>query len=126
MTLTVKEGEILKDLKAQEQLCIKKYDKYSSAACDPALKALFVELKTNEQAHLETINRIIAGEEVKMPAAPKPAAASKYDGAPSSCSVVDRENDAYLVNDALSMEKHVSGVYNTGVFEFCSPTPVTE
>jgi len=59
MTLTVKEREILKDLKSQEELCIKKYDKYSSAACDPALKALFIELKGKEQNHLDTINKII-------------------------------------------------------------------
>ena len=122
MTLTTKETDILKDLKAQEELCIKKYDKYATAACDLALKGLFAELKSNEQTHLDTITRIMSGEEVKMPTAPKPASAAKYDGAPSACSVIDKENDAYLVKDALSMEKHVSGVYNTGVFEFCSPT----
>jgi len=122
MTLTVKEREILKDLKSQEELCIKKYDKYSSAACDPALKALFIELKGKEQNHLDTINKIIGGNEVSMPMTVTPAADSKYNGEPSSCNAMDKENDAYLVKDALSMEKHVSGVYNTGVFEFCSPT----
>lgn len=122
MTLTQKETDILKDLKAQEELCIEKYGKYADAACDPSLKNLFGEIKTAECTHLETINRIMNGEEVAMPTAPKSAAEAKYKGAPSSCAVADRKNDAYLCRDALSMEKHVSAVYNTGVFEFCSPT----
>ena len=122
MTLTAKETDILKDLKAQEELCIEKYGKYSSAACDPALKALFEEIRQAETTHLDTINRIMNGEEVKMPTAPKSAAEAKYNGAPSSCDMADKKNDAYLCRDALSMEKHVSGVYNTGVFEFCSTT----
>lgn len=122
MTLTTKETEILKDLKAQEELCIQKYGKYSAAACDPALKSLFEEIKNAEMTHLDTINRILGGEEVAMPKTPKSAAEAKYNGAPSSCNASDKNNDAYLCRDALSMEKHVSGVYNTGVFEFCSPT----
>ena len=40
---------------------------------------------------------------------------------PSSCSQADKQNDAFLCKDALSMEKHVSSVYNTGIFEFTSP-----
>ena len=122
MTLTQKETDILKDLKAQEELCIEKYGKYADAACDPSLKNLFNEIKTAECTHLETINRIMNGEEVKMPTAPKSAQEAKYKGEPSSCSVNDKKNDAYLCRDALSMEKHVSGVYNTGVFEFNSTT----
>lgn len=122
MTLTPKEASILKDLKSQEELCIEKYGKYAEAACDPALKSLFNEIKTAEVSHLDTINRILNGEEVAMPKTPKSAAEAKYNGAPSSCSVADKNNDAYLCKDALSMEKHVSGVYNTGVFEFNSTT----
>ena len=122
MTLTQKETSILKDLKAQEELCIEKYGKYADAACDPQLKSLFNEIKTAEVSHLDTINRIMNGEEVAMPKTQKSAAEAKYNGAPSSCGVADKNNDAYLCKDALSMEKHVSGVYNTGVFEFNSTT----
>ena len=32
-----------------------------------------------------------------------------------------KENDGYLCKDALAMEKHVSALYNTSVFEFSSP-----
>ena len=78
MTLTQKETDILKDLKAQEELCIEKYAKYADAACDPSLKNLFSEIKTAETTHLDTINRIMNGEEVAMPTAPKSANEAKY------------------------------------------------
>lgn len=121
MTLTTKETEILKDLKAQEQLCIEKYEKYETQAKDPALKQIFAEIKKAEQSHLSTITRILSGEEVSMPSPASPASSAKYTGEASPCSEADKQSDAYLCRDALSMEKHVSGVYNTGVFEFCSP-----
>ena len=97
MTLTQKETTLLSDLKSQEQLCIEKYTKYSQMAHDPELKNLFSTLSQNEQKHLDTISQILNGNEV------------------------EKRNDAYLCRDALSMEKHVSGVYNTGVFEFSNP-----
>ena len=40
-----------------------------------------------------------------------------YGQQPSS----DKQDDAYLCQDALSMEKHVSGVYNMSIFEFRAP-----
>ena len=121
MTLTQKETDILKDLKSQEQLCIEKYRKYEKEACDPALKAIFSELRANEEGHLSTIAKIMGGEEVTMPSESPAAATQKYNGAPSCCSADDKSDDAFLCKDALSMEKHVSGVYDTGIFEFCSP-----
>ena len=120
MTLTTKEKEILNDLKAQEQLCIEKYSKYREAACDSGLKEVFNSIRSAELTHLDTINKILGGEEVSMPAAPS-ASGEKYSGMPSGCSTEAKNNDAYLCRDALSMEKHVSSVYNTGVFEFSSP-----
>ena len=122
MTLTTKERDILTDLKSQEQLCIEKYTKYAESACDAGLKEVFNSIKAAEQTHLETINRILGGEEVSMPGAPPSASADKYTGTPSGCSMEAKKADAYLCRDALSMEKHVSSVYNTGVFEFSSPT----
>ena len=122
MTLTQKETDILKDLKSQEQLCIEKYKKYEMEACDPALKTIFSDLRSVEEGHLSTIVKIMGGEEVSMPSQSPAAAGQKFNGTPSSCSENDKQADAFLCKDALSMEKHVSGVYDTGIFEFCSPT----
>ena len=120
MTLTQKENGLLGDLKSQEELCIEKYGRYSSEASDPGLKALFSKIKTTEESHLATVNRILGGEEVKMPAAPPQA--EKWTGSPSSATASEKNKDAFLCKDALSMEKHVSSVYDVSVFEFSSPT----
>jgi len=121
MTLTQKETTLLNDLRSQEQLCIEKYGKYSDAANDPTLKSLFTSLKENEEKHLNTLTDILGGTEVRMPAAAPSAENAKLDCTPSAVSPEQKQNDAYLCKDALSMEKHVSSVYNTGVFEFTSP-----
>ncbi len=121
MTLTQKENTLLSDMKAQEQICIEKYNKYAQLAHDPELKNLFTTLASNEQKHLDTISQIISGTEVSMPAQSPSAVQAKLQCNPSKCNEVEKKNDAYLCKDALSMEKHVSGVYNTCVFEFSSP-----
>lgn len=121
MNLTQKETTLLSDLKSQEQLCIEKYNKYSGMAHDPELKQLFSSLAQNEQKHLDTINQILSGTEVTMPPQSPSAVEAKLQCKMSSCNEVEKKNDAYLCKDALSMEKHVSSVYNTGVFEFTSP-----
>ena len=121
MTLTQKETTLLSDLKAPEDLCIKKYGTYSEMAHDPELKTLFTNLMNNEQKHLDTINKILGGEEVSMPAASPSAVEAKVQCKMSTCPEDEKQQDAYLCKDALSMEKHVSSVYNTGVFEFTSP-----
>ena len=120
MTLTQKETNLLQDLKNQEQLCIEKYGKYESEACDSQLKTLFSSIKTTEQSHLDTINKIMNGEEVKMPSAAP--AAQQWSGTPSSCTPENKQKDAFLCKDALSMEKHVSSLYDTSIFEFTSTT----
>lgn len=121
MTLTQKETTLLSDLKSQEQLCIEKYNQYSQQAHDPELKKLFSTLSENERKHLDTINQILNGTEVSMPAQSPSAVQAKLQCKMSSCNEDEKKNDAYLCKDALSMEKHVSSVYNTGVFEFSSP-----
>ena len=120
MVLTQKETELLKDLKSQEQLCIEKYTKYQSDACDPALKNLFGSILSAEQTHLQTINDILAGKSVSTGSAPS-CAAQASSPAPSSCNAESKKADGYLCRDALAMEKHVSSVYDTSVFEFSSP-----
>ena len=121
MTLTQKETTLLNDLKSQEQICIEKYGKYSDSANDPELKQLFINLKSNEQKHLETLTEILGGTEVSMPAVAPSANEAKLQCKMSSCTEQQKQQDAYLCKDALSMEKHVSSVYNTGIFEFTSP-----
>ena len=121
MNLTQKETTLLGDLKSQEQICIEKYNKYAGLAHDPELKNLFSTLEKNEQKHFDTINQILQGNEVTMPAAAPSAVQAKLQCKTSVCNEVEKKNDAYLCKDALSMEKHVSGVYNMGVFEFSSP-----
>lgn len=121
MTLTQKESMFLNDLKSQEQLCIEKYSQYSQMAHDPELKNLFNTLADNEREHLKTLNKIISGNEVSMPSVTPSAVQAKLQCKPSFCNETEKKNDAYLCKDALSMEKHVSGVYNTGVFEFSNP-----
>ena len=121
MNLTQKETTLLQDLKSQEQICVEKYDKYSQMAHDPELKNLFSKLKENEQKHFDTINQILQGTEVSMPAQSPSAVMAKLECKMSTCNEVEKKSDGYLCKDALSMEKHVSGVYNTGIFEFRSP-----
>ena len=120
MTLTQKETTFLSDLKSQEQLCIDKYSKYASEACDGALKELFSGIASTEQGHLNTLNRILGGEEVATSAAPM-AQAEKKTFSQSSCPASANKNEEFLCKDALAMEKHVSAVYDTAIFEFVSP-----
>ena len=120
MTLTQKETSLLQDMKSQEELCIEKYSKYEAEACDPALKSLFSSIKATEQSHLDTVNRIMNGEEVATAKAPS-AVSEKLACTPSGCPADKKNKDAFLAKDALTMEKHVSSLYDTCIFEFTSP-----
>ena len=121
MTLTQKETTLLSDLKSQEQLCIDKYTKYECEACDGALKNLFSEIRQTEASHLDTINRILGGEDVTTAAAPS-AVSEAETFTQATCPQASKQNDAFLCKDALAMEKHVSSVYDTTVFECVAPT----
>jgi spore coat protein CotF len=121
MTLTTKETELLKDMKEQEELCIKKYNKYSSEAKCGELKNLLSSIATAESSHLSTINDMLAGKE---PSSPAPL--SENIAMCKTCPEVykntqDKEADSFICQDLLATEKHVSALYNTGVFEFKSP-----
>ena len=120
MVLSQKERSLLEDLKGAEQLCIIKYTKYAEEACDPCLAELFNSIKAVEAGHLATVTRILAGDSVTAET-PKSATEETFTCTPSVCSAEAKKNDAYLCRDALSMEKHVSSVYNTAVFEFTQP-----
>ena len=121
MTLTTKETELLTDMKGQEELCIKKYNRYASEAKSGELKNLLSSIATAENRHLETVNSMLAGAE---PEDPKPL--SENNSMCKSCPATyancnDKDADKFICQDLLATEKHVSALYNTGVFEFKSP-----
>ena len=121
MTLTQKETDLLCDLKSQEEICIEKYKKYERDAHDPALKSLFANIRSAEESHLSTVTDMLSGCEVTVGNAPS-AVSAKLDCPPSDCTEDEKRSDAFLCKDALAMEKHVSGLYDTSIFEFNSPT----
>ena len=121
MVLTSKETDLLKDMKEQEELCIEKYARYSNMAKCEELKTLLNSIADAEREHLKTINEMLNGNEPKAP-----SSISVNNSECKNCSETysDPENkkcDKFLLSDLLSTEKHVSTLYNTGVFEFKSP-----
>ncbi len=126
MTLSQKETLLLEDLKSQEKLCVEKYTQYSSEACDGQLKNLFSQIGKVEQGHLNTIEQIMSGTvpamgggqsggsgSQKQQSGGSQGASSAYANDPAG-----KQRDQYLCSDLLSTEKHVSGVYDTCIFEF--------
>ncbi|MBP3308418.1 MAG: spore coat protein [Clostridia bacterium] len=119
MILTEKERGLLNDMKSQEELCIKKYEKYEREAKCPSLSGLFSTIKSAECTHLASVNSMLSGNE---PESPAPISANNSEAV--ACSYenqADKDADCMLLSDMLAMEKHVSALYNTGIFEFCSP-----
>ena len=116
-TLTTKETDLLKDMKGQEQLCIDKYDKYAQDACAPELKSLFTHLADVERTHLNTVNEMLSGK-VSTPSGSSSFSGGASAGKANYSSEQDKKKDTFLCSDMLSTEKHVSALYNTGVFEF--------
>ncbi len=123
MQFTQKETSYLKDLKAQEQICVDKYKKYSTDAKDQQLKDLFNRLGQNEQQHLNTVTQIMGGTVPQMQSGGSggsqtqtPTITPTYQNTPNTDQ--NKQCDTYVCTDALSTEKHVSSVYNTGIFEF--------
>lgn len=118
MLLTQKETTLLQDMKTQEEVCIEKYNKYSNDACDAELQDLFSSIEKVERQHLDTINKMMAGTVPPMtggPASPKAPTKASYN---LGSDTESKKNDEFLCNDSLSMEKHVSSVYDTSIFEF--------
>lgn len=119
MTLSEKEHLLIKDMKGQEELCIKKYTRYASEAKSSELSEIFESIARTEQEHLNTVNIIAEGTvpplEQKV-SAPKESACTPY-----SYSEEDKKADQLLLSDMLAMEKHVSSLYDTSIFEFSSP-----
>ena len=120
MKLNKKETNLLNDLKASEELCIEKYERYSKQAKDKDLKGLFDAIGAEESQHLDTINGILSGKMPDMSSGNSPD--DKNIKVPKKvcygkeCSSADKQHDAYLCTDALTTEKHVSSSYNTDIF----------
>ena len=115
-TLTEKECALIKELRAQEQLCAEKYTRYANQACDGQLRNLFTQIAQTENEHIQTLDRLSSGTVPQMNAGGQQKQQQAIQ--PSTCSEQDKQNDAFLCADALAMEKHVSAEYNTCIFEF--------
>ena len=121
MQFTQKECSLLKELKDQENLCIEKYTRASDAAVDGQLKGLFTHLADLERQHLDTLTQLENGAAPGFPSGgekPLPAFTAVY----STAETPDKRTDCYLCTDALAGEKHVSALYDTGIFEFRDDT----
>ena len=119
MNLTQKETDLLKDMTDQELLCIEKYEKYSCNACSGELKSLFKSLCDVERTHLKTVNDMMSG---TVGAVPSGLSANNcFCGCVNYCDDTSKKCDEFLLKDMLASEKHVSSVYNTGIFEFSDP-----
>ncbi len=118
MKLTTKEQGLLADLSSQEKLCIEKYGQYANDACDGELKNLFTNLQQNEKRHLDMITQMQNGT-VPQVGGGAQQGNQNCNCAPCDCGCTpDTNRDAFLCKDALSMEKHVSSVYDVSIFEF--------
>ena len=119
ITLSEKEKYIINDLKAQEELCIQKYEFYENMAYDPELKQLFKDIRKKEQEHLNSLNSVLNGEvpmsDVNDYSAQKYKTNSNYH---QNSSQEEKDHDSFLATDAIAMEKYVSGAYNFDLFQF--------
>lgn len=118
MQLTQKEQTLLKDLKGQEKLCVEKYTKYASNALDPQLKELFTSIANVEQQHLNTITQIENGTVPQSNSGSAQTVKNTFTSNYGMGDTPDKQADCYLCSDLLADEKHVSGLYNTCIFEF--------
>ncbi len=118
--VTTKESGLLKDMKTQEELCIKKYENYAKEAHCAELKALFESMANTEREHLKTVCEMMNGT-----VNPIGNTISNSDNCHCGCAGYsneeDRRADAFLCQDMLATEKHASSLYDVSVFEFGEP-----
>ncbi|MEG1877510.1 MAG: ferritin-like domain-containing protein [Lachnospiraceae bacterium] len=119
MILKEKEIEAIQDLRSQEEMCIKKYQKYSQEAKDTVLKDLFTNLQQKEQQHYDSLGQVLSGEVPGCDCNDRSGAQympkSTYTGMDES---EDKTADCYLTTDCIATEKLASSEYNTDVFVF--------
>ena len=119
LQLTTKEMSLLKDMKEQEELCIRKYEDYASRAKSEALKTLFTSMADTEREHLKTIQEMMGGN--VTPVSGGISNANTPVGETTYTNQEDKDSDRFLCQDMLMSEKHAASLYNTSVFEFTSP-----
>ena len=121
-----KETTLLQDLKHAEQLCTEKYQQYAQKAAAPNLQQLFHSIGQQEQQHLQTLDQMLtSGAPVGSGPSASGSGSMATGGQTAGCYQGQDQayqNDAFLCNDALAMEKHVSADYNTSIFEFRDQT----
>lgn len=122
MQLTQKETTLLSDMKSHEKLCVEKYTKYASSALDPQLKELFTSISNVEQQHLNTLCQIENGSVPQSNSQSAQTVKSSFTQNYGMGDTPDKQADCYLCSDLLADEKHVSGLYNTCIFEFKEQT----
>ncbi|NLY70831.1 MAG: spore coat protein [Clostridiales bacterium] len=116
---------LLKDQKSAEELCVKKYQTYANQAQDPQLKQLFSSLAQKEQEHLNTINQILSGQVPNIQQGQSGQQMQQQSQIGQQMqqkkAVMQnpqaKESDKTLCQDMLSLEKYVSGTYDTTIFE---------
>lgn len=87
--LTQKERSLLTELKGQEELCVQKYQGYSSQARDPKLQQLFSSLSQKERKHYDSITSILSGQ---IPNVQASSQSSQQSGQGSSSSMTSSQS----------------------------------
>lgn len=87
--LTQKERSLLTELKSQEELCVQKYQGYSSQARDPKLQQLFSSLSQKERKHYDSITSILSGQ---IPNVQASSQSSQQSGQGSSSSMTSSQS----------------------------------
>ncbi|ADY54636.1 hypothetical protein Sgly_0267 [Syntrophobotulus glycolicus DSM 8271] len=126
--LSQKEKMFLEELKSQEDICIQKYNNYASQTTCPQLKQIFQNHAQTEQHHFDSLTQILSGQvpNIQQSSGNKsnfqqPDQWEMKKSASDNQQPADKKKNEYLCHDALSVEKYVSGTYDTAIFEFRDP-----
>ena len=119
ITLTQKERLLLEDQKSHEELCIEKYTVYEKQAIDNQLKQICNANCKVERSHLDTINQLLAGNvpDINQNQNQNQNQNPMQNLSSSQASGINL-SDKDMCTDLLMTEKHVSGSYDTAIFEF--------
>lgn len=123
LQLSQKEKMLLQDQQAHEDICIQKYTSYAQQATDPKLKQLFNSHAQQEQTHYDTVGQILQGQVPNMQQ--QGAQGQQQIGMSMGLGMNQSQfglsqgsnDDQALCQDMLMTEKHVSGTYDTTIFE---------
>jgi len=105
--LTQKERTLLQELKSHEELCVQKYQSYSSQAKDVKLQQLFSSLSQKESKHLDSINSMLSGQ------IPNVQSSSQQSGQSSSQSMTSSQSGQSEQSGSMSMSSSQSGMSMT-------------